>query len=96
MWGVALMESHSFYHTAPQCPAWASPVLNAHQSPFFHHVPAQTLAGSSAPDNPGKPGALMGRTQPGVFRGGQLRPRPEPQEGVRWTCGQRKSPTSSQ
>lgn len=31
-----------------------------------------------------------------MFRGGQLRPRSEPQEGVRWVCGQRKSPTSSQ
>lgn len=53
------------------------------QRPFFHHLLAQTLAGSSAPDDPGKPGALMGHMRPGVFGGGQLRPRSEPQEEVR-------------
>lgn len=38
-------KSH-LYHTGPLCPAWASPEANAHQSPFFHHVLAQTPAGS--------------------------------------------------
>lgn len=54
------------------------------------HLLAQTLAGSRALTT-GKPGALgLHLSTLRVQKRGQLRPGPEPQEGVRWTCGQRK------
>lgn len=83
-------ESRFLSHRAPVS-SLGRPAANARQSPLSHGGLAQALAGSRAPETPGKQGAPMGQPRPGVLRGGQ----PEPQEGVRWICGQRKSPTPS-